>query len=155
MVAYPPFHLPIRLISVVLGTQVIPDRRDERVQLREERNRPHDVHGRSREDKRRAPDTVENSSAARSHAIRHFQSQLASRPRSASATPGPRPTLPRDCHSRLVLALGRKHPCAAAEYHDHDQPDERCPAALCQSPGALRGELDAPVRHAVCCVVGG
>ena len=43
---------------VVLRAQVVPYGRDERVQLCEECDRPHDVHGGGGEDKSRAPDTI-------------------------------------------------------------------------------------------------
>jgi hypothetical protein len=43
---------------VVLRAQIIPYGRDERVQLCEECDRPHDVHGCGGEDEGRAPDTI-------------------------------------------------------------------------------------------------
>ena len=43
---------------VVLRAQIVPYGRDERVQLCEECDRPHDVHGGGGEDEGRAPDTI-------------------------------------------------------------------------------------------------
>ena len=52
---------------VVLRAQVVPYGRDERVQLCEECDRPHDVHGGGGEDEGRAPDTIQENQHVTSH----------------------------------------------------------------------------------------
>jgi hypothetical protein len=122
-----PISPPIHLISVQLRTKTIPDGRNKRMQLREERNRPHDIHGGSREDERRAPDTVERSPSA--HVTLTFLFSIQSSSRSQyPLTPAPDGI--ERANSRLVLALGRKEPRCAAEDGDYHKPDEWGPAAL-------------------------
>jgi hypothetical protein len=137
-----PIRLPIsptvHLISVELRTEVISNGRNKRMQLCKERNRPHDVHGDGREDKRRAPDTVENPSAPCPHLTAHHRpiptQRTARSPHAAGPVPLSCADQCREDNLRLVLALGRKEPCSAAEQCNHHQPDERSPATLCQSP---------------------
>lgn len=120
---------------VVLRAQVVPYGRDERVQLCEECDRPHDVHGGGGENKSRAPDTINVISV-------RFQSSMytmcagavnslwrvaavACDDDGAGAYEGGEGE-----HVRLVLPLGRQEPRRCAEDGRDHEADERCPAVF-------------------------
>ena len=112
---------------VVLRAQVVPYGRDERVQLCEECDRPHDVHGGGGEDESRAPDTISKrqllcmSVPGKLVARRYYRLRQGWGGHIRNKGGGQE-------HIRLVLPLGREDPRRCAEDGRDHEADERCPA---------------------------
>ena len=122
---------------VVLRAQVVPYGRDERVQLCEECDRPHDVHGGGGEDEGRAPDTISKRQLLLQIADVYMYVCMSVPGKACGASlPSHARRAGRPCerkrgegeHVRLVLPLGREDPRRCAEDGRDHEADERCPA---------------------------